>query len=74
MVQLADDIEAVLAVRRWARLSVQLLIVEQFERSTDANKPGRLLADAGQSTPKPQRRKLSRTNALRRFLLKCNPW
>lgn len=65
MVQLADDIEAVLAVRRWARPSVRLLLAERFAHNIDASKPGQLLVDAEPSTRTTRRIKSSQTNAFR---------
>lgn len=65
MVQLADDIEAVLAARRWARPSARLLIADRFAHNIDASKPGQLLVGAEPSTRTPRRTKLSRTNAFR---------
>lgn len=65
MVQLADDIEAVLVARRWARPSVRLPTAGRFAHNIDASKPGPLLVDAEPSTRTPWRIKLSRTNAFR---------
>lgn len=65
MVQLAANIEAVLVARRWARLLPNFgrHPVAQSVRSIDASKLGQFLAVAGRLSPRPQRVKLSRTNA-----------